>query len=164
MPKSSSQSGAIVARGEVEVRAQVPEVIVVGNGEVVFITYVVSELVSGAWGRCKREAFVISHFGTYIVKILLAGFHCFNSSSEMSSSSGVEHQIIGKYSWDDVERFHLENPGVGYDRKASHCPRASLCNAACAIPESAVSCRIVVGVGDVARVAVVGHDDVDWNA
>ena len=76
----------------------------------------------------------------------------------------VDHKVVGKDSWDNVDRFHLEYPGVRNDRKEAHCPGASLCDAAGAIPQSAVSCGVVVGVSDVACMAVVCHDDVDRDA
>ena len=79
-----------------------------------------------------------------------------------TSSEG--HEVIGKDSWDNVDRFHLEDPGVRYNRKEAHCPGASLCDTAGAIPQSAVTCGVVVGVRDVACVAVVCHDDVDRDA
>ena len=53
---------------------------------------------------------------------------------------------------------------MSYDRKGSHCPWASLRDAACALSQSAVASWVVVGVSDVARVSVVSHDDVDWDA
>ena len=51
-----------------------------------------------------------------------------------------------------------------YDRKGAHCPGASLCDTACAVPQSAVSCGVVVCAGDVASVAVVCHYDVNWDS
>ena len=51
-----------------------------------------------------------------------------------------------------------------YDRKESHCPWATLCDAACAVPEAAISCGVVVCVSDVAGVAVVCHNDVNRDA
>ena len=51
-----------------------------------------------------------------------------------------------------------------YNRKEAHCPGASLCDTAGAIHQSAVSCGVVVGVRDVACVAVVCHDDVNMDA
>ena len=53
---------------------------------------------------------------------------------------------------------------MGYDREESHCPRAALCDAACAVPKAAISCGIVVRVSDVAGVAVVCHNDVNRDA
>ena len=79
-------------------------------------------------------------------------------------TSSVDHEVVGKDSWDNVDRFHLEDPGVRYNRKEAHCPGASLCDTAGAIPQSAVSCGVVVGVRDVACVAVVCHDDVNRDA
>ena len=46
------------------------------------------------------------------------------------------------------------------NRKEAHCPWASLCDAAGAISQPAVSRGIVVGVSDVACMAVVCHDNV----
>ena len=51
-----------------------------------------------------------------------------------------------------------------YDRKESHCPWATLRDAACAVPEATISCGIVVCVSDVAGVAVVCHNDVNRDA
>ena len=79
-------------------------------------------------------------------------------------TSSVDHEVVGKDSWDNVDRFHLEDPGVRYNRKEAHCPGASLCDTACAVPQSAIFCGVVICVCDVACVAVVCHDDVDWDA
>ena len=79
-------------------------------------------------------------------------------------TSGEGHEVVGKNPWDNVDRFHLEDPGVRDNRKEAHCPGASLCDTAGAIPQSAVACGVVVGVRDVACVAVVCHDDVDRDA
>ena len=49
-------------------------------------------------------------------------------------------------------------------RKEAHCPGTSLCDTACAVPQSAISCGVVICVCDVACVAVVCHYDVNWDS
>ena len=51
-----------------------------------------------------------------------------------------------------------------YDRKEAHCPGASLCDAACAVPQAAITSGVVVGVGDVSSVTVVCHYDVNLDS
>ena len=50
------------------------------------------------------------------------------------------------------------------DRKEAHCPGASLCDTACAIPQPAIPSGVVVSVDDVAGVSVVCHYDENWDA
>ena len=79
-------------------------------------------------------------------------------------AGGIDHKVVGEDSWDSVDRFHFENPGVRDNGKEAHSPWTSLCDAAGAIPQPAVSCGVVVGVNDVACMTIVCHDNVNRDA
>jgi hypothetical protein len=113
---------------------------------------------------CECPCFFSLYHSTYVKDVFVGKKESKGNVGGCMEACGVDHEVVGEDPWDSVDRFHLEDPGVRDDGEEAHCPRTSLRDAAGAVPQPAISCRVVVSVNDVACMTVVSHDDVDRDA